>query len=507
MSERVYPYQQLYLIVIMIIGCIIYIYTFDSKLHMGGDNANYFSLAKGFAELKGYVSMMSPAETPATHYPPGYPFILSIPMMMGFSNVILLKLINFAFYLGSIWLTYNLSRELSNDSLFALLCSTFLAINYHILNYSFIIMSEMPYTFFSLLAVYAVYRYSTTDDKSLKYIFIATFAAVIAYFIRSLGIAIVIAMLIYLVFNKDWKATAVSLASIVAFILPWQWRMSQLGGGGYKSQLMQVNPYRPSLGVMDTAEKWLRRIGTNMDRYFAKEFSSALINPVDWGPNVEVQAWMYILGIGLFLLGIFGIYKLSGAIKGFILLFLMGHFGILLLWPDVWYGVRFMLSLVPIMYLIMFYGLFAIFSEKLSLSNHLIWMAPMLLLWLLISSPSLNRLNTLSKSPYPKVYQDYFDLAKACKTQLPDSALVACRKTGFFYMFSEKKVTKYTYTKDDKALIQNLRERGVTHVVVDRLGFSSTPLYLIPAIKKNPSNFKLLAQKEGSNTILYEFIP
>jgi len=497
---------------VLILAFGFYIYSFDAKIHFGGDNAEYYQLGQGFTLNKGYVNAMLLDEPLAVHYPPGYPFILSLPMRMGITDMYWLKWLNGLFFAASIVLIFKLVFSLESKWSVAFIVALLSASNAQLLIYSSILMSEIPYTFTSLLSLYALFKFQNkadTEINSKKYMWfsIAILSAVASYYIRSIGMVIPIALILFFIIEKNWKATLATIISSVALIAPWMMRMNALGGGSYQSQLMQINPYRPELGKMETLTDWLNRFTANLSRYTSKEIESAMFNFFDWGNKAESLWWMYAIGIALLLMGIIGLYALDKRVRNFVVLFILGHFGVLLLWPEVWYGPRFMLSTVPILFYLTIKCIFFAF-EKLKKQSVLVKYVGLgiFLVFFTFHLQPLEKLRAYAQGGYNPNYKEYFDLAEAVNAQYTEDMVISCRKPAFFYLLSGKKVTSYLFSTDNDELIKDLQEKKVTHVVLDNLGFSSTPRYLLPAIQNRPTNFQLVARREGANTYLFKLL-
>ncbi len=85
--------------------------------------------------------------------------------------------------------------------------------------------------------------------------------------------------------------------------------------------------------------------------------------------------------------------------------------------------------------------------------------------------------------------------------------MVSCRKGQLFYLYANRWVTGFKNTLDQEELIENLKEKEVTHVVLEQLGYSSTSRYLYPAIKKYPGKFKVIHQLKNPDTYIMKFQP
>ena len=68
---------------------------FSPRLFVGGDNAQYIALAESIITGKGYRTLYMPEEPPNTHFPPGFPLLLSIPYSIFGKNILLFKIFVF----------------------------------------------------------------------------------------------------------------------------------------------------------------------------------------------------------------------------------------------------------------------------------------------------------------------------------------------------------------------------------------------------------------------------
>ena len=92
------------------------------------------------------------------------------------------------------------------------------------------------------------------------------------------------------------------------------------------------------------------------------------------------------------------------------------------------------------------------------------------------------------------------------KKSTPKDAIVCSRKPQMLWMYSERQGVNYLYTSDAQTLLENLIEHKVDYVVLDALGYSSTGLYLYPAIQKYYQFFPIVTHYEASHTYLLRFL-
>ena len=179
---------------LLLIGVFLLIYPaiFDKKIDLGGDNAGYYILGKALSQGEGYTDIHLPERTPANHFPPGYPVIVSAFLFFS-DSLVFQNLVNGFFFLGSVLLLYRLFEETTRNKTIALLGAAFALLNGHLLRSATIMMSEVPFLFFSLLVLHALLRWERSEKpfwKSRLFWAVIVFS-VASYHIRTAGIALV----------------------------------------------------------------------------------------------------------------------------------------------------------------------------------------------------------------------------------------------------------------------------------------------------------------------------
>jgi hypothetical protein len=288
--------------------------------------------------------------------------------------------------------------------------------------------------------------------------------------------------------------------------LPWLARSSKLGGNSYLSQLVMVNPYRPENGNAGISDLF-GRIFKNVERYVTREIPDVIFPFKKIAYMEDIEAWEWVPGILLIALIIIGIWKLT-SFRRLAIIYFTTTFIILLLWPNVWVGIRFILPLIPLLVMAMLTGLqwlLTRISGFLNFKKSIPLWPIILLLYFNISEIQLLRMKT--KTGYEPKWNNYFNLAKSFQREGATDLVVSCRKPSLFYLFSETYTTNYKYTQDHEELISDLRMRKVDFIILDQLGYSSTYRYLYPAIQNKPENFEIIAKLDNPDTYLLKFIP
>ena len=496
----------LYLIILTVFFLFVYGYIFDKKLDLNGDNAYYFVLGKALSQGKGYVNIANIDNAPNNHYPPGYPFVLSIFMFIS-DSVVFLKIINGIFLLASLFMFYYLFNYFSKSPKIAFVAVFFLLLNSHLLLYGTMLMSELSFILFSFLCLFFILR---TDFERRLFrkpdVYLILITLVAAYYIRSTGIALFGGLLLYLILRKYWKAAIFIFIGFITFAMPWIIRGQKLGGSAYIKPLIMVNPYRPELGNAGFTEYVIRFL-SNLSRYITREIPSSTLPFIHVNYLEEIQAIEWLIGFIIIAFIVYGLYKLGR--KGLILYtYLLVTFGILLMWPEVWTGVRFVLPVVPLILFAGLIGLYNFLKYVLARSRmNLKFNVLLLLLFGLAYIAPIKNLHIKASNDYPASWKNYFTVAEWFKREGLKDVVVICRKPMLFHLRSGTYTSTYAYVNDGEQLIEDLKARQADFVVLDNLGYRQTYEYLLPAINSHKDQFQVIFKLDNPDTYLLKFNP
>jgi hypothetical protein len=478
---------------------LVYAFIFDSKLDMGGDNAGYYILGRALLQGEGYTNIHIPGTPAASHFPPGYPALLAVAMLFG-KSFTWLKVVNGILFGAALWWFRSIAEKATGSTAFAWVAVLLVGLNSHLLRSSTIMMSEIPYTAASILALWTLLRWDPESKafyRSYDFWLVVVLASA-AFYIRTAGIALGAGIGLYLLFERRWAAAFTFGGAFFALYLPWVLRGRAVdAGSAYVDQLLSVNPYRPEEGQIDVSGLW-DRIAENAGRYLGQELPNSMIPSltVDYNPEAPVShPFVGLLLLGLIVYGIVRLPKLRWLVAGYVL----ASFAIFLVWPSVWYGVRFIQPLVPILVLSALYGAWELLRRVLPSWNPW-WFAA---LGLLLLAP-VRTLNDEAKLDYPMPYQNYFRLGEFAKANVPADAQFATTKPALWYLFAERKATRIPTEADPALFMQRLQEEGLNYVVVDQLGYGSVGRYFVPAYQAYPERFELVAQLPNPDTYIFK---
>lgn len=488
----------------------VYFYAFDKKLDLNGDNVQYLSLAKNISKGLGYTVVKPFESVPASHYPPGYSAFLAFFMVLGINNLIFFKVLNGLFWFLSLAGLYYLVRKATNNIALAFSGILLSLFSPNILHFSSIVMSEMLFLASSVLFFVSVYKYSDTNPGKKFYkspwFYLSIVAVGISYYLRTVGAALIFALLIFHIFRKEWLQTIASFAGVVLLLLPWSVRNSLMGiESRYFGTIMTVNPWRPELGSISTPGEMFDKMLINFDETVIKGFRELLFPFLNI--EYETPSTMTAIIAGLLVVAVvfYGAWYLK-VIRWPLIAYLLGQIGLFMLWHG-GNGSRYVVPVASIIFVCFYTGIYGLIRLVLKTENNGTKYLPYaFVIMLVFMMPPFKLYAKFAKEPFLPAYQNYFDIALEMNKQVPGNTICCCRKPELFMYFADKVyAVNYKYTTDTNELISDLIDKKVDYVVLEQLGFGSTGRYLFPAINANMDLFYLVWQLPEPDTYLLKF--
>ncbi|CAN5365179.1 hypothetical protein BH09GEM1_BH09GEM1_26450 [soil metagenome] len=202
----------------------------------GNDDAMYLILAKSLATGQGYRSLNVPGAPPNTHFPPGYPAVLSLLWRAAPSfprNVILFKAFNIVcFVVASIGIARFALRQRLGGA-WSIGVGTLAAISVPSLVLVALLFSE---TFFICLIVWllpSIEQFVRRRPEARHAIVQAAgigLAIGLCTLVRSHGFVLVPALVLMLAVQHRWRDIGISVAAFLACLVPWQLWCARYGG-------------------------------------------------------------------------------------------------------------------------------------------------------------------------------------------------------------------------------------------------------------------------------------
>jgi hypothetical protein len=188
------------------------------------DDAIYTVLARALATGEGYRMINLPAAPHATHYPPGYPFFLSLLWRLSPSfpdNIVLFKFANAVWLsLAALGASMFARRRLRWGVMPSTLAAVAGTLAILVLLVTGVVLSEPM--FMALLFPALLLSEGAADSGSVRHAAAAGLACGALSLVRSLGMVTVPAALLVLLFRKQWKAGVAFSAAAALCLVPWQ---------------------------------------------------------------------------------------------------------------------------------------------------------------------------------------------------------------------------------------------------------------------------------------------
>ena len=461
---------------------------FNPSPHTGGDNAGYLSLAHSIVSGSGYTELWDP-ETPVhTKYPPVYPLVLALAMLLGVKSWLAFKMFSVVFTTASLAMMFDWIRSRHSVGLAFCACSI-LVFSPAILWSSNWILSDPLFLALTVCCFWAFERWEE-QRCSWSWLLLGCSSAILALFTRTAGLPIVLAVSGTLVLRKEWKVLAVFLPAVLLPSLAWLSLTQGIDTGQYVSEFFLIDPYNPALGEINAFE-FFARVKENMSKYILLYFPQGLS-----GWNELASRY---LGVLLFLAASVGWLKRVRCSVGVSELFFPVYLLLILSWPAVWSGDRFALPLYPLLLIYSGEALVGVVGTR-SRSLKMATYVSVVFAFLMISvsswygSTGNARMcrraisNTGVFSCYGSGLQEFVSVADWLGKNIPEGSVVFTRKPRIFYVLSGVQSRTYPFTQDPNKFLAEAEENGIGYVVwdrIDRLGEA----YVGAVVRARPQGF------------------
>lgn len=472
--------------------------------HTGGDNAGYLTLAQSLLERQQYRDLYIPSAPPHTQYPPGFPLILAAAIAAGFSTWVHFKLLIVVFSAVAVGFTVLWIGKRGQRGL-ALGVGAILAIAPGVIEQSHWVLSDVPFWAITMAALWA---WQQLPDVWRGRFIAAVLLTTLAYFTRSAGLPLLLAAVVWLTLHKRWKQLAMFAAVIGPLAFLWWLRAKQQGGVDYVSQFWSLDPYNPALGRIGMADLFTRMFD-NSGRYVSRHLPVLLF-------GVEGLLPLSILIFGLAIGGWFvRIRRLWEAdVAEF---FTPLYIGLILVWPAVWSGERFLLPALP--FILFYAGDALVRLVRLASQNAAAPVAAaaaaLLVVFGLPATAERVGAGRNCMALYragdryaclPDGYKDYYRIAELAPRVLPDNAAVLSRKARSFYYIGGVPGQQYPLSAEPDSFFARAAEHGARYVVFDGLdGLSQN--YLAPVLLGRSASFCILFGLGENRAIVFGIDP
>ncbi len=491
---------------------------FDPKPHTGGDNASYIILAESILRPgDGYSDNITPgAPKPHTQYPFGYPLLLSPAVWLFGRNVVVLKLFSIALAVGSVAIFSALAGRLLPPAAWAGLTLA-VALNPVIVDYSHWVLSEIAFLFFSLLSLYLMLRSEepASAGKYGRWFWLGVLSLAFTAHIRTIGLGFAVAGFAYYGLRRCWVRLAVFTVAVSLLLAPWMIRnrlVTQGENAGYANQLLLKNPYTPEEGTVGVAGL-AGRVLRNVKIYAGGELARVVLgSELVSGKNAAIVTVSVLCAL-LILTGLAA--GLAGG-PGFLEVYVMVYLSVVLLWPEAWSDVRFLMPVVPLLLFFLVRGVelaARLVSSTASAAGYPAAAAALVLATVGLGCQLTRVPENLSMigryldgdpyAGYPINWRRLFEAADWVAENTPESSVITVRKPRLFYLHTGRKVNGYPFTTDRDSVFVEISRTD--YVVIDAVS-GTTYRYLVPAVQEHSADFKVEFVKQNPLTAVLKVL-
>lgn len=485
-----------------ILVILVQVLAFNPALDRNGDNARYICGAISLAKTGEYKDIEHPNEHYKTTDQPGVSIMLA-PLVKIFGvNILLFKFVPFLLTIGSLILFFILLENFIAKEI-AIILTLILGTQPYISTFSSMIMTEIPFIFFSLLSFWLLLKYEKSEKINYIMGILCALSILMTYFSRTMGIGFSISSVLYFVLKKDWKKAF--FLGVLVFILfgGWQLRNKLVGGTSQLSAITGANGLGAE-GITILVGKGIKNLLTSLNLIPQVLFADASVR---WKINPFGVKELIILSL-VFIGYVSNLIKKRSQLD---LFFIIALASLCIGTPDsnLLPMARYLCVFVPFFILYFYLGINFIFSfwgKAKEYTNIVSLVLLLLLVFSNFSGTAFKIQQAHTGQLYSKSMENYFNAGKWIKDNTPEDVVVACRKDNTFYLFSERKAYRFAsywskYNKEyEEERMKYFEKYNVSYLVIDTFSNSVHTAYKI--IQNNKDKFELVKiignQKKGA---------
>ncbi len=476
-----------------------YIWGLNDGWIPSADSAIYISLAKSIFSGQGYVYM----GYPHVRYPFLFPLILAPVVGLFGHNFMLMRLVVLLMGIGTLGMVFLLFKHILGQRWgLVLMLLTGASRDYYFFCHH--VLSDIPYTFFSLLALW----YCVRDLRSSKKIFVLAGLILAAYFTRTVGIILLAAVLLYRSVEIRGKS-AQTVILVLIFLLPaglWSYRSRTVS---VKDQipvdLGETANYFDELFSRDLGDKEREYIGINdlgrrmlrNSRYY-RERATSLIIPYSLSFAYENRLIPALLVVGFIACW----FKNRTVIEYYVFLYVLAY----MLWPT-FQGVRFYVPVLPFLLYYFLSGITVIidcivrwlrFSAE--IKDRVRWVPIVFVATVLLGAHLQTSWGTVDylrrKGYYWKPVKNFFSSIQWITVNSgPEDVFIADR-APWVYLLSERKTHGFARVDDSTEVLRSILRKNPDYIISSSV--TDYRHYLDLVLTDYPHLFTEVYRKEDS---------
>ncbi len=334
MKSKSYKSVDVRLLGLLFLQLVLIFLSFDVQMFMGGDAHSDILLAESILSGKGFTDIWDPHQPQDNWRRPGMPVLIALLYLLFGHNYLVIKILMVLLTcMLTVFLYLTFKDEIGSNLWFLLLL---FITNAAILEFAHYELTEIPFLFVMLLAIYFWKKQKQWGT---------IICLIIASYFRIEALALIGAYLIHFLLQKNWKKLLIFAASILVGILPWTIRSIMIGGNQQIKVLLAKDELNLDAGMIGLSDL-VQRIFINFKYYFLQEGGVMVLN---------VSGFVTALIMLVTFIGLITFYKFSQTGK-LILWFVLLHFMVILVWQPQATHYRYLVTVAPFLMLGFVYG-------------------------------------------------------------------------------------------------------------------------------------------------------
>jgi len=411
-------------------------------------------------------------------------------------NFVLLKLLSVAFTAGAVLLFCRYARR-GRDPLAWFTLALAFAVSPGVIDYSRWMLSEAPFLFFTLLALWQLDE-DRGSERMGRPFWLGLAAAVIGFYVRSIGALLLAgASLAYLV-RREWRKFFVHGAAGAGLTVPWlvRNRLASDSATPYLEEFLLGNVYVPEAGFLGVGGMVVRFF-ENLVLYGTRELPRALVGSDSAWAGTTPVVMIALVVCGLALYGLVRALRRGPAAAD--CYFILACLAIMLFQRSV-NDVRYLVPLIPLVLLYAADGATALGRvSKGSLPPRFPAIVTATLAALAVGSQAARipaNVQMIARyhagDPYAgfhPAWATFFDAAEWVKSNTPADAVVTVRKPRLFHVLADRRASIFPFSSQADTVLRAVRDTD--YVVLDAAK-PETVRYLMPALQGSLEDFALV---------------
>ncbi|MDD5729766.1 MAG: glycosyltransferase family 39 protein [Candidatus Omnitrophica bacterium] len=482
----------LILAVIFSAAAVFYFAGLNGSFPVQEDSAIYITKAKNIAGCLNH-GLFGAQVALRPYYPPVYSWIIAPVVYLLPRDYFALKLLSALLALVLLFVVFLAGKKFFHKDLAIPVLALF-ALSPQIAFYSRSILTEIPYTLFSLLSLYFFIRYEDKESPERIYFFAAVLAALLTFYTRIIGVSLLISIALFL-FLKGKLKKAVLFCGVCALgLAPWIWSNLISARSDYISEFSVR-----TLGVTGFIGRWVYNLCATVGKELPDLFFSPFLAQID--PSDKLFVYKFIVGL---LLAVF-------ILAGFLLKIKKEGWALTDLYVAV-YSFMFYLSwthhgaryLVPVLAFLLYYFLLGI--KGASCKPGLFY--PLIILFVCLAvAGNLKAISGEKHSPFTPAEESFIRSVDWLESNVSRDSVVISRYPYWILVYTNGiRGMKFIKTVDPKEQYSYILKNKADYLIIDqnKIYRDDSRDYLLPLVERYKEGFEKVYSGAGPvKTFIY----